>query len=109
MLIRWLLNSLALILVTYLVPGIAIRNFYIALIAALVIGLINITIKPLVLILTLPLNILTLGLLTFVINGLLFWFASSFIKGFEVSGFIAAFLGALVYSVLSWFINRLAN
>ena len=106
LLARWLVNALALLGATYLVPGISISSFYTALMVALILGLINAVIRPILLVLTLPINILTLGLFTFVINGLLFWFVSTFIKGFMVSGFLSAVVGALVVSVLSWWGNK---
>ena len=106
LLARWLVNALALLGATYLVPGISISSFYTALTVALILGLINAVIRPILLVLTLPINILTLGLFTFVINGLLFWFVSTFIKGFMVSGFLSAVVGALVVSVLSWWGNK---
>lgn len=107
LILRWLLQAGGLILVGYLIPEIEISSFYIAMIAALLIGLINVTIKPLIIILTLPINILTLGLFTLIINALLFWFISSFVVGFIVGDFVFAFYGALVYSILSWLINGL--
>jgi len=91
----------------YIVPGITVTNFYAALIAALVLGLVNALIKPVILVLTLPFNILTLGLFTLVINALLFWFASTVVKGFSVAGFWPAFWGALAMWVANWFINGL--
>ncbi len=91
----------------YLVPGVHVANLWSALIAALVIGLINALIRPLILLLTLPVNILTLGLFTLVINALMFWLASSIAKGFDVSSFSAAFWGALVYWLVSWIANGL--
>ena len=106
LLARWLVNALALLGAAYLVPGISISSFYTALTVALILGLINAVIRPILLVLTLPINILTLGLFTFVINGLLFWFVSTFIKGFMVSGFLSAVVGALVVSVLSWWGNK---
>jgi len=91
----------------YIVPGVSIRSFGAALVAALIIGLVNALIRPLVLLLTLPVNILTLGLFTLVINALMFWLASGIAKGFDVTGFSAAFLGALVYWLTSWIVNGL--
>ena len=78
-----------------------------ALIAALILGLVNAFIRPILIIITLPINIVTLGLFTFVINGLLFWFVASFVKCFEVGGFWSAFFGALAYSVISTFLSVL--
>lgn len=107
LLLRWLLNALAIILISYLISSISVSGFYIALMVALILGLVNAVIRPLIIILTLPINILTLGLFVLVINALLFWFVSSFVKGFEVAGFQAAFVGALILSVVSWFSNML--
>lgn len=107
LLARWLISALVLMLVAYLVPGIRIANFYAALVAALVLGLINALIRPLIIILTLPLNIFTLGLFTLVINALMFWLASSVVKGFFVAGFWPAFFGAFIMWVISWTINYL--
>lgn len=107
LLARWLISALGLLAAAYLVPGIEISGFYIALIVAVVLGLVNAVIRPVFIILTLPINILTLGLFTFVINGLLFWFVASFIDGFSVSGFWAACFGAVVVSIVSWLGSQL--
>jgi putative membrane protein len=108
LIIRWVLNAGALMAIAYyLVPGIQISSFYTALIAALVLGLINALIKPILLVLTLPVNIITLGLFTFVINAALFWFASSIVKGFVVADFASAFWGALFLTVASWLVQIL--
>src|SRR3989338_9219573 len=104
---RWVLHALSLILVAYLIPGITISGFYAELVVALVLGLINAVIRPVLVFLTLPISVLTLGLFTLVINAILFWFVSTVIKGFEVENFLAAFFGALVFSVLSSAINTL--
>lgn len=106
-LLKWLINALALIGIAYLVRGINVSSFYAAMVAALVLGLINALVKPLLILLTLPVNILTLGLFTFVINALLFWFASTVVKGFSVADFAAAFWGALCLSIVSWLTNIL--
>jgi len=108
-LLRWLIGAVSLMLVTYLVPGIKVESFYSALIAALILGLINSLIKPILIVLTLPVNILTLGLFTLVINALLFWLAATIVKGFGVAGFWPAFFGALAMSVVSWILNGLFN
>ena len=102
LLVVWLINALALLTVAYVLPGIAIADFTTALIAALVLGLVNAFIRPVLILLTLPATILTLGLFIFVINGLLFWFVGSYLQGFTVSGFWAGFFGAIVYSIVSW-------
>lgn len=105
--VRWLLGAAALMLVAYFIPGIAVNSFYAALVAALILGLINALIRPFILLLTLPINILTLGLFTLVINALMFWLASSIVKGFSVAGFWPAFWGALAMWLISWAVNSL--
>jgi len=107
--LRWFISAVALVLVPYIVPGVSVTNFWNALVAALVIGLINLFIRPVLVILTLPVNVLSLGLFTLVINAVLFWFASTIVKGFEVDGFMAAFLGALAYWLIAWFGNAVAG
>jgi putative membrane protein len=104
--IRLLFNALGLIMIAQFVPGIHVSGFYPALIAALVLGVLNVIIKPLLLILTLPITILTLGLFAFVINALLFQFAASFIEGFSVASFWYALLGSLLMSIISTVGNR---
>ena len=99
---KWLIVTLSFLLAAYLVPGIVVESFYTALILAFVWGVINLTVKPILTILTLPVSILTLGLFSFVINALLLLFLGTIIKGFEVDGFIAAFLGALVIAIAGW-------
>lgn len=106
-LFRWLLNTLVLILVSAIVPGIQFSSFWSALITSAVFGLINALIRPFIIILTLPVNILTLGLFTLVINALMFWLASNIVKGFEIQNFAAAFWGALVYWIIVTAINYL--
>lgn len=101
-LVVWLLNALALLAVAYVVPNIHVANFTTALIAALVIGLVNMLIKPILVILTLPITILTLGLFILVINGALFYAVGNWLQGFEVRTLFAGIVGAVVYSVLSW-------
>ena len=105
LLIGWLLNALALLGVAYLVPDIHVSNFMSALIAAAVIGLANMLIKPILLILTLPVTIITLGLFIFVINGILFWIAGYFLQGFDVKSITAGIIGAIVYSIISWILS----
>jgi len=103
---KLLITVLALLFVAEYVPGIVVSGFYIALIVALILGLINLTFKPILLVLTLPINIITLGLFTFVINAFIFWFVSTFVEGFMVAGALPAFMGALIVSVFSWIGNR---
>lgn len=109
LLLRWILNALALLLVTRVVPGVSVDGFYAALVVALVLGIVNALVRPILIFLTLPINLLTLGLFTFVINALLFWFVSTLVKGFQVTGFAAAFWGALVLWAVSWITNALLS
>ncbi len=102
LLLRWVINAGALVLLARLIPGIIINSWYAAFIAALILGLINASIHPIILVLTLPINIITLGLFTLVINGLMFWFAASIVDGFTVVNFPAAFWGALLLSIISF-------
>jgi putative membrane protein len=102
LLLVWLINALALMSVAYLLPGITVDSFVTALVAALVLGLVNAVIRPILILLTLPATLLTLGLFIFVINGLLFWFVGNFITGFLVAGFWWGVAGAIAYSVVSW-------
>lgn len=97
---KWLLNAAALLLVAYLYSGVDIRSYSAALIAALVLGLFNTVLRPLLVILTLPVTVLTLGLFLFVINALLFWAAAGMLDGFNVTGFGGALIGSLLYSVM---------
>ena len=107
LLLTWMLNALALFIVMKLVPGIQIDRFSDLLIATLVIGLLNAFLRPLVILLTLPVTILTLGLFTLVINGVMFYLAAHLVSGFHVTGFGAAFLAALLFSLFSFFLNML--
>ena len=97
--IRWLLLAAALLLVAQIYPGVQVQSFGAALIAALVLGLFNTLLRPLLVLLTLPVTVLTLGLFLFVINALMFWSAAGVLSGFHVRGFGAALLGSLIYSV----------
>ena len=101
LLARWLVNAAALLLVAYLYPGVHIEGFGTALVAALVLGLVNALIRPVLVILTLPVTILTLGLFLFVINALLFWLVAEVVRGFSVGGFGPALLGSILYSVIT--------
>lgn len=106
-LVVWLVHTLALLGVAYLLPGVSVSSFGTALVAALVLGLVNAVIRPILILLTLPATILTLGLFIFIINGLLFWAVGSFIQGFVVAGFWWGVLGAIVYSLVSWLLSAL--
>ena len=98
LILKWLLSAAALLAVAYLYEGVEVRSFGAALTAAFVIGLLNMLLRPLLVLLTLPVTVLTLGLFLFVINALMFWWAASLLNGFYVSGFGAALLGSLIYS-----------
>ncbi len=104
----WALNSLALFAVANLVPGIHVTGFMAAVIAAFVLGLVNTLIRPIFIILTLPVTLITLGLFIFVINGLMFWFAGSILKGFVVDSFWIGVMGAVLYSIFSWALSSAA-
>jgi len=107
LLLIWLINTLALFALPWLMDSIQIDSFTTALFAALVLALVNTLIRPILLLLTLPFTVLTLGLFIFVINGLMFWAASEMVAGFHVAGFMSAVLGALLYSVISWALSAL--
>ena len=107
LLLGWLLNAIALLAVAYFVPDIHVSGLDKALIAAFVIGLVNMLIKPILLILTLPVTILTLGLFIFVINGALFWAVGHYLPGFDVRTLTAGIIGALAYSLISWLLSSL--
>ena len=100
-----LITALALLFVSEVVPGVEVENFYIAVIAALCLGLLNLIVRPILIVLTLPVTIMTLGLFIFVINAALFLFAASFIDGFAADSFIAALFGSLIVSVASLIAN----
>jgi putative membrane protein len=106
-LLAWVLNAVALLGVAYLMPSIEITSFGSAMLAALVIGLLNTLVRPVLVLLTLPVTVLTLGLFYFVLNGLLFWLAGEMLSGFEVHGFVAALLGSILYSVIAWALSGL--
>lgn len=105
--LRWIANAAALLLVAYAVPGVKVDSFYSAMVVALALGVLNALVRPILIFLTLPITLLTLGVFTLVVNALLFWFVSTLVKGFHVSGFGAAFWGALVLWAISWITNAL--
>ncbi|MBI4995746.1 MAG: phage holin family protein [Rhodocyclales bacterium] len=107
LLIVWILNALALLAVAYLMPTIQVASVGTALLAALVLGLVNTLVRPLLIILTLPVTLLTLGLFLLVINGLLFWAVGSFLEGFTVASFWSGFFGAILYSLISWLLSAI--
>ena len=107
LLLVWLINAVALIAVAYLMPSISVSSFGAALIAALALGLVNAVVRPVLILLTLPVTVLTLGLFIFVLNGLLFWAVGSWLEGFTVGGFWAGVLGAILFSIVSWALSAL--
>ncbi len=109
-LFRWVINALAIVFIANAIPGFGVETFYNALIAALVLGLVNALVRPLFFVLTLPVTIITLGLFTFVINALMIWLVSTIVEGFIVTGFVPALLAALILWVVSmltnWFLDK---
>jgi putative membrane protein len=103
--VRWLLLAAALLLVARLYPGVSVSSYTAALIAALVLGLLNTLVRPLLVLLTLPVTLVTLGLFLFVINALMFWSAAGVLDGFNVTGFSAALIGSLLYSLCGMVID----
>lgn len=101
LLIRWLVNAGALWLIAYVIEGITVSGPLAAIVAAAVLGIINAILRPIFILLTLPINILTLGLFTFILNGFMLYLAGTLVRGFEVHGFWAAVFGALVLSIVS--------
>jgi putative membrane protein len=101
----WLVNTLALLAVSYLMPSVQVSSFGAALVAAAVLGLVNTFIRPILLILTLPVTLLTLGLFVFVINGVLFLAVANLLEGFQVAGLWPAILAAILYSLVSWLLS----
>ncbi len=106
-LIRLLVNALALGAVAYFVPGVQVTGVTGAIVAALVLGIVNAILRPILILLSLPLEIVTLGLFTFIINALLFWFVGHLGIGLEVRGFGAALIGSIVLAVVSWLLSML--
>ncbi|MBP6911964.1 MAG: phage holin family protein [Candidatus Pacebacteria bacterium] len=105
-LIHWLILSLAVLAVPYFVTGIHIGGIGVAIIVGAVLGFINLVIKPVISLLTLPLNVLTLGLFSLIVNATLFYFVGRVVEGFSIDSFTAAFWGALIVSVINWFANK---
>ncbi len=109
LLLIWALNAVALLLVPYVIPGVHLENFHSALIAVFVLGLVNTVVKPIFVLLTLPVTFLTLGLFLFVINALMFWFVGDILSGFRVEGFFSALFGSIVYSIASWLFSSVVR
>ena len=106
-LVRWLINALAIFIVAHIVKGIEVSSTPIVLVIALVLGIINAFLRPLILLVTLPINILTLGMLTLFINGALFYLVSKIVKGFVITGFWPAFWGYILFSIISFLLSLL--
>ena len=100
LILNWLLSAAALLFVAYVYSGVEVKSFTAALIAAFIIGLLNTVVRPLLVILTLPVTVITLGLFLFIINALMFWAAASLLDGFQVRNFTAALIGSLIYSAI---------
>jgi putative membrane protein len=107
LLLRWVANAGVLLLISQFLSGIEVTGWYAAFITALVLGLVNAVIRPILFFFTLPINILTLGLFTFVLNGFLFWFVGTVVDGFSVVGFWPAFWGALIMAMVNWIVSSL--
>jgi len=107
LLLTWFINAAALFALPYLMDSVHVDSFSAALFAALILGLINTLIRPILILLTLPVTVLTLGLFILVINGLMFWFVTDLVKGISVTGFSSAIIAALLYSVISWALSTL--
>ena len=107
LLLVWLINAIALFVLPYILSSIQVRSFGSALLAAAVLALVNTLIRPILVILTLPVTVLTLGLFIFIINALLFLFVGNLLSGFKVDSFGAALLGSILYSVISWLLASL--
>ncbi|MBD1372224.1 phage holin family protein [Hazenella sp. IB182357] len=100
--IKLVVSTLAVLLASQFIPGIEVNTWGTAILAAFVLGIVNLIIRPLLVLLTLPINLVTFGLFTLVINALMFWLTGSLVSGFEVDGFVPAFLGAFVVTIITW-------
>jgi putative membrane protein len=107
LIVHWLINAAALFVLPYILSSVRVQDFVTALVVALLLGLANAIIRPILILLTLPVTILTLGFFILVINALLFWAVASFVEGFQVTGFWSAFWGAIIYALVSWAIAAL--
>ena len=105
LIIKWLIMTVSVMIAAYVIPGVTVNSFFSALWVALFLGIVNLLLKPFLILITLPINILTLGLFTFVINGFIILFASSVVKGFQVSGFWVAVLFSIVLSIINFLMN----
>lgn len=108
-LIKWLIASLALMVSPYIIPGISLATFWTAPVVIFIFGILSVTVRPILTILTLPINIATLGLFSFIINTLIFWALAFIVEGFEISGFVAAFLGAIFVSGVLFIVDLILD
>jgi len=106
---KWIINSLAILIVTYIVKGIQVASPITAIVVALVLGIINTFLRPFIILITLPINIFTLGFFTFFINGFLFYLVSKIVKDFVITGFWPAFFGSLLFSAISLFLSLIVK
>ncbi len=107
LLVRWVLLALLIMLIAWVIPGITITGFLAAMVVVVIIGIVNLLIRPLVQLISLPLNILTLGIFSLIVNALLFILVAKFSPGFQIDGFWSGFFGALILSVISPFIDKI--
>ena len=107
--LKWLVSALALFGATYFIPGITVVSFYTALIAMIFLGVLNVTVRPILFLLTLPVNLVTFGLFSIILNALIFWFLSTIVKGLYIDGFIPALLGSLFVSVAIFIADKLLS
>jgi putative membrane protein len=107
LLVTWLINAAALLALPYLMHSVTVSNFSTALVAALILGLVNTLIRPVLVLLTLPVTLVSMGLFILVINAFLFWLVAQVVEGFHVAGFTSAFLAAILYSIISWALSSL--
>ncbi len=107
LILTWFINAAALLAVPYLIHSVSVTDLGAALVAALVLGLVNTLIRPILVVLTLPVTVLSLGLFIFILNGFMFWLVAQLVDGFHVANFWAAIGGALLYSVISWALSTL--
>jgi len=105
--VRLIINIVAILIISYLFPGLIwVDTFWAALVAALLLGIVNAIIRPILVLLTLPLTLVTLGLFLLIINGLMLWLVSALVRGFHVSGFWGAVFGSILISIVSWLLSR---
>ena len=104
---RLLIHMVAILIISYLLPGvIRVNGVWAALVAAFILGIVNAVLRPILIFFTLPITVLTLGLFLLVINGLMLWLVSAFVSGFQVNGFWGAVLGSILISIVSWILSR---